>query len=167
MAIDPLRFRKVIGNFATGVTVLTTVTPVGVYGMTANAVTSLSLEPTLVLVCIDRQATTHDYVQRSKVFALNILSEAQQDLSRLFARPDSTPERALATVEYEPAASGSPILRGALAYLDCRVVAEYPGGDHTIFVGEVDEAAVVEGEAAPLIFFRGQYRSLRVLSAES
>lgn len=161
MAIDSQAFRKVMGNFATGVTVLTTATPEGVYGMTANAVTSVSLEPTLVLACIEKTTRTHAYVQQSKVFALNVLSVEQQSSAELFALPDARRERCLTTVEYERASSGAPLLRGALAYLDCRVVAQHPGGDHTIFVGEVDAAAVLTDEDEPLLFFRGQYRRLR------
>lgn len=150
-----------MGRFATGVTLLTTVTPEGVYGMTANAVTSVSLEPTLVLVCVQRDTLSHAYLAGSRVFALNILSAAQEHLSILFSQDEYAPERRLTTVAYRPAGSGSAVIDGCLAYLDCQVVAQYPGGDHTIFVGEVTEASVLEGEAEPLVFYRGGYHRVR------
>jgi flavin reductase (DIM6/NTAB) family NADH-FMN oxidoreductase RutF len=158
--IDALLYRKVMSNFATGVTVMTTVAPDGVFGMTANSLTSVSLDPTMLLVCVGRDSLMHDYVGESRVFALSILSSAHQDISALFAREDHTPERRLTTVRYRPAGTGSPILEDAIAYLDCRVVADYPGGDHTIFVAEVEQAAVLNGQADPLIYFHSQYRQL-------
>ncbi len=153
-------FRQVMSNFATGVTVVTTRTPEGVYGMTANAVSSVSLEPLLVLVCVDRKASAHRYIQGSKVFAVNILSEFQKHLSMVFAQKEGAPERSFTGIEYETALTGSPVIPGCLAYLDCVVVAEYPGGDHTIFLGEVKAAEVRDNVSPPLLFFRSQYVGL-------
>ena len=152
-------FRRVMGQFATGVTVVTTRLGDELHGMTANAVTSLSLDPLLVLVCVDRSADTHDILARSGVFALNILSHEQAELSTRSANKDTDTAHRLDEVPHRFAATGSPILEGCLAYLDCRVVAQYPGGDHTIFVGQVDDAASV-GDGPPLIFYRGRYSPL-------
>lgn len=159
MAASAEQFRQVMGQFATGVTVVTTRLGDELHGMTANAVTSLSLEPLLVLVCVDKAADTHDILSESGVFAVNILSHEQAELSTRFADKDSDAAHRLSEVPHRFAATGSPILEGCLAYLDCRVVAQYPGGDHTIFIGQVEDAAVA-GEGSPLIFHRGRYSRL-------
>ncbi len=161
MQITPNVFRQVMGSFATGVTVVTTVTPDGVYGMTANAVSSVSLEPMMVLVCVDRKASTHGFIQRSRVFAINILAEDQKDLSVMFASKEDLPERAFASIPYTTAVTGSPIIPGCLAYLDCQVVGEYPGGDHTIFLAQVKWGEVLNEKSPPLIFFRSRYARLQ------
>jgi flavin reductase (DIM6/NTAB) family NADH-FMN oxidoreductase RutF len=153
-------FRRVMGQFATGVTVVTTRLGDEVHGLTANAVCSVSLKPLLVLVCVDHAADTHPLLERSGVFAVNILSHEQEDLSRLFAGPTEEKAGRLEAMGYRTAVTGAPIIDGCLAYLDCRVVAAYPGGDHTIFVGQVEEAEIGE-EGAPLIFFRGGYTTVR------
>jgi len=152
-------FRRVMGQFATGVTVVTTRLGDELHGMTANAVAALSLEPLLVLVCVDKAADSHDILARSGTFAVNILSHEQAELSTRFADKDTEVAHRLDEVPHRFAATGSPILEGCLAYLDCRVVAQYPGGDHTIFVGQVEDAGAVE-DGAPLIFHRGRYLRL-------
>jgi len=153
-------FRRVMGQFATGVTVVTTRLGDEVHGLTANAVCSVSLEPLLVLVCVDHAADTHALLEESGVFAVNILSHDQEDLSRLFAGPTEEKAGRLEALGYRTAVTGAPIIDGCLAYLDCRVVAAYPGGDHTIFVGQVEEAEIGE-DASPLLFFRGHYTTVR------
>ncbi len=152
-------FRRVMGQFATGVTVVTTRLGDELHGMTANAVTSVSLEPLLVLVCIDKAADTHDILSQAGVFALSILSLDQEALSNHFAKKETEGAHRLNGLPLRFAATGCPILEGCLAYLDCRVVAQYPGGDHTVFVGEVLEAEEL-AEAGPLIFFQGRYAEL-------
>ncbi len=156
MAPTQDEFRRVMGQFVTGVTVVTTRLRDELHGMTANAVTSLSLEPPLVLVCVDRAADTHDILAQSGVFALNILSRGQEELSIHLAWKETEGAHRLDAVPHRFGVTGSPILDGCLAYLDCRVVAQYPGGDHTIFVGEVEDARSLS-EEGPLIFFRGRY----------
>lgn len=148
-----------IGCFATGVTVVTTQLDGELHGMTANAVTSVSLEPLLVLVCVDKTADTHDILAQAGVFALSILSREQEELSNHFAKKETEGAHRLDEVPHHFAVTGSPILDGCLAYLDCRVVAQYPGGDHTIFVGEVVDAHEI-GDEGPLLFCRGLYRQL-------
>ncbi len=159
MAPSHQQFRRVMGRFATGVTVVTTRLGNEVHGMTANAVTSVSLEPPLVLVCVDKTADTHDILARAGVFALNILSRGQASVSEHFARKETEGAHRLDGFAHRPAMTGAPILDGCLAYLDCRVTAQHPGGDHTVFVGEVVEAGQL-ADGAPLIFYRGRYTQL-------
>jgi flavin reductase (DIM6/NTAB) family NADH-FMN oxidoreductase RutF len=156
MSVDKELFRRVMGQFATGVTIVTTRLGDHLHGSTANAFTSVSLEPLLVLVCLDRKGDTHDLVRESGIYAVNILREEQEELSRLFARKDPETPHRLDTVPHRYAVTGAPILEGCLAYLDCRVVEALPAGDHTIFVGQVEEAALA-AEGRPLLFFRGRY----------
>lgn len=153
MAIDQGLFRKVIGCFATGVTLVTTIGADGrPRGLTANAVCSVSLEPTLVLVCIDHQADTHPAIRERRAFAVSILRKEHEPISRLFAT--GAPDK-FQGLPFRAGKSGLPLLADALAHLECDLVGEYDGGDHSIFVGEVTAAA--ESEGAPLLFFRGTY----------
>lgn len=153
-------FRRVMGQFATGVTVVTTRLGDEVHGLTANAVCSVSLEPLLVLVCVDQSADSRPLLEKSGVFAVNILGHNQESLSRLFAGPTEEKVGCLEAMGYRTAVTGAPIIERCLAYLDCRVVAAYPGGDHTIFIGQVQEAEISE-HGLPLIFFRGRYTTVR------
>jgi flavin reductase (DIM6/NTAB) family NADH-FMN oxidoreductase RutF len=156
MGIGGDDFRRVLGHFASGVTVITTWDADGrPTGFTANAFTSVSLEPPLILVCVDRCANSYPALRGSGRFAVNILSVEQEAVSRRFA---STEPDKFETVSYRPGPLGLPLLAEALAYLECRTVHTYPGGDHTIFVGEVETASAREGE--PLLYFRGRYGRL-------
>jgi flavin reductase (DIM6/NTAB) family NADH-FMN oxidoreductase RutF len=155
MASDSKRQRKILGHFATGVTVVTTGGIAGLHGMTANAVASLSLEPPLVLVAVDKRAITLDYLKKNRCFAINILRVEQEDLSRQFATPGPKDFSDLKTTN---AATASPILADCLAYLDCKVVDILPGGDHEIFIGEILAGEHNEGE--PLLYYGGGYRQL-------
>jgi flavin reductase (DIM6/NTAB) family NADH-FMN oxidoreductase RutF len=153
---DKDAFRRSMGRFATGVTIITTRLDDHVHGMTANAVTSLSLDPMLVLVCVDKTADTHDILARAGVFAVNILNRKQWELSNRFAKKEFDGAHGLEDVRHGFAVTGSPIIEGAIAYLDCRTAMEHHGGDHTIFIGEVLEAKELS-EDAPLVFYRGKY----------
>jgi flavin reductase (DIM6/NTAB) family NADH-FMN oxidoreductase RutF len=146
-----------MGYFATGVTIVTTAHEGQVRGMTANSVTSVSLDPLSVLVCVNREAITHGILAAGSVFCVNILNDEQEQLSRGCAKPD-TPEAALEGVPYHLGVSGAPILDGALAYLDCKVSASLEFGTHTIFVGEAVDLGAAEGQ--PLLFYRGKYAKL-------
>jgi len=152
-------FRAVMGRFATGVTIVTTRLGDELHGMTANAVTAVSLGPPLVLVCVDRSADSHDIIDASGVFALSILGRGQGPLSQRFAVKEGESTHGLEGVPYHARTTGAPILGGCLAYLDCRIVGRYPGGDHTIFVGEVVDAGRLDG-AEPLVFYEGRYFGL-------
>jgi flavin reductase (DIM6/NTAB) family NADH-FMN oxidoreductase RutF len=157
MSIDADQFRRVMGTFATGVTVITMPTRDGAWGMTANSITSLSLEPTLVLLCIDKSTRTYQHIQASGVWAVNVLGASQEVISRTFALKDIEEERTMVGTPYQAGVTGAPIIEGCLSYLDCRTWATYDGGDHTIFLGEVQDAAVLDDESPPLLFFRGRY----------
>lgn len=156
MNVDQHQFRRVMGHFATGVTILTTALGEELHGMTANALCSVSLDPLLVLVCINQQARTHAVLSESGVFALNVLAEEQEHVSRLLADDAVDAAHSLTGLSHRRGVTGTPILTDCLAYVECRVVAAYPGGDHTIFVGAVEDAGVLR-EGRPLIFFRGAY----------
>lgn len=148
-------FRKILGSFASGVTVITTNVDGQLHGMTASAFASLSLEPMLVLVCVDKAAVSHDRITRSGSYAVNILARQHEDISTNFARKDADRKFEIKDLPHRLGVTGSPILEEALAYLDCHIYQAYEGGDHTIFVGEVQEGGVRDG--APLLFFRGRY----------
>lgn len=154
MSLDTKEFRFALGNFPTGVTVITSVTGDGeLLGATANSFSSVSLDPPLVLFSLDRGAYSLGAYLSAGVFAVNILSADQQELSNRFAK--ALGEK-WTGVDYETWETGSPILPGTLASFDCRVWNTYDGGDHIIFVGEVLRMSR-DAEAAPLVFFRGQY----------
>jgi flavin reductase (DIM6/NTAB) family NADH-FMN oxidoreductase RutF len=153
------KFRQVMGNFATGITVVTTYGPDGKpYGLTVNSFASVSLNPLLVVVCLDNRLTGLPSFKDSKRFGVSILSEAQEELSRLFAKKDS--ERP-STIFFE-GSHGLPLLRHSLGCLECETVATYPGGDHTIFMGHVLAAEIMEAKSGinPLLYFRGRYQRL-------
>lgn len=151
------QFRQVMGNFATGITVVTTRDKDGKpYGLTVNSFTSVSLNPLLVLVCLDHKLSGLQAFKDSKHFGVNVLSEHQEDLSRMFAKKDS--ERP-ASIYFE-GKIGMPLLRNSLAVMECETVDIYPGGDHLIFVGEVKNAELLQPDH-PLLYFRSKYSRLR------
>jgi flavin reductase (DIM6/NTAB) family NADH-FMN oxidoreductase RutF len=156
--MDPSEYRRVMGHFATGVAVVTTRREDGrPCGLTANALCSVSLEPTLILVCIERTADSHDCIRAAGSFAVNVLGEDRgETLSRRFAASDADDK--FQGVAYREEVSGSPVLEGAMAWLDCRVAEEISGGDHTIFLGEVLAGDAREG--SPLVYYRGGYGRL-------
>jgi flavin reductase (DIM6/NTAB) family NADH-FMN oxidoreductase RutF len=156
MAVNKEEFRAVMGRFASGVTVATAKCKDNrPCGITISAFSSVSLEPPLILVCIDKRASVHDYFKEGNHFAVNILGEEQEVISRRFASKD---EDRFSGIGYKDGITGVPLLDGAIAYLECRVVNEYPGGDHTIVVGEVIHSQVTDGR--PLAYFRGGYAQL-------
>jgi flavin reductase (DIM6/NTAB) family NADH-FMN oxidoreductase RutF len=159
VSLDSTEYRRIIGNFATGVTVVTTDVEGMLHGMTANAVTSVSLEPLLILVCVDKGAVSHAQMQAASHFGVNILSEAQQDLSNTFAASKPPEEGSLRGAPFRRAASGVPLLEGTLAWLDCEVDQAVDAGDHTIFIGRVLDGSV-DCEDNPLLYFRGGYRAI-------
>jgi flavin reductase (DIM6/NTAB) family NADH-FMN oxidoreductase RutF len=156
MAIEKNELRRVMGHFATGVTVITTLRKSGeLHGLTANAFTSVSLIPPLVLVCVDKKAESYACFEESKVFTVNILASDQEAISRRFAVSGGEKFQGIA---YRDGANGAPILEGTLGYIECRVTTAVDGGDHTIYLGEVEQAET--REAKPLLFFRGGYREI-------
>lgn len=155
--IDPLSFRRTLGHLATGVTVVTTWGPDGVQGLTANSVTSVSLNPPLILLCIDRRSQTLAHIQAAGVFGVNLLRETQEALSRYYARSWRAPTPPEHRFEEW---AGVPHLIGSLGALSCRVAETYDGGDHIILLGRVVGLRVDEPAGRPLLFYRGQYAGL-------
>ena len=149
-----------MGCFATGVTIVTVDLDGEVHGMTANAFASVSLDPMLVLVCVDHTTRTHAHLHAKKRFGINVLCEEQRAISEYYARPERTHEHAEqeAGARFERTRHGTPMLQGSLAYLEWRLHSAQVAGDHTIFIAEVEDVLVREGE--PLLFFRGKYRKV-------
>jgi flavin reductase (DIM6/NTAB) family NADH-FMN oxidoreductase RutF len=156
--IDPSEFRRVMGHFASGVAVVTTWGTDGkAYGLTASAVCSVSLKPTLLLVCIERTADSHDHIRAAGAFAINVLDATKgESLARRFAAWDE-PDK-FHGVAFRQERSGAPVLSDALAWADCEIREAITGGDHTIFLGEVAAADAQEG--SPLLYYRGGYGRL-------
>jgi flavin reductase (DIM6/NTAB) family NADH-FMN oxidoreductase RutF len=157
--VSAAEFRDAMGHFATGVTVVTSVDADGEpVGTTANAVTSLSLDPPLVIVCFDLGSVTLQAIRGHGAFVVNVLAAPQQHLSRNFAR------RGLAAawdgVQHRREPTGSPRLEDVLAVLECTVEHALPGGDHEIIVGRVRHVETSANPNGPLVFFRGTYASL-------
>jgi flavin reductase (DIM6/NTAB) family NADH-FMN oxidoreductase RutF len=184
MALEKNFFRQVAGQFATGVTVVTTRSGKTLAGLTVNAFCTVSLDPPLILICVDLNSTTLPCMRDSGVFAVNILTSEQEHLSRCFATSTEERYEHFCHAGFRTAATGSPIIDGTLAFFDARIVAEYPGGDHVIFIGQVEamgthghivfaneedrEHATVSGyeqnglerDKPPLAYHLGQYRHL-------
>ena len=182
MTIEKDFFRQVMGHFATGVTVVTTSNQGTVSGLTVNAFCSVSLNPPLVLVCIDIHSSAMTQIRESGTFAVNMLTEQQEDLSRCFATQSDERFEHFCHASYHTVATGAPVLANVLAFVDARVVAEYPGGDHSIFLGQVEalgiggkvlfaDAREAENAAGhngqtptldetPLTYYLGHYRRL-------
>lgn len=160
MTLSPAEFRKAMGCFATGVTIITLDLEGEVHGMTANAFASVSLNPSLILVCVDHAARTHAHMHAKKRFGINILEESQRVISEYYARPVATHEHAEAEAgaRFDRTAHGTPVLHGALAYLECRLQSAQDAGDHTIFIAEVEAVVVRLGE--PLLYFRSRYHEI-------
>jgi 3-hydroxy-9,10-secoandrosta-1,3,5(10)-triene-9,17-dione monooxygenase reductase component len=153
-AVDPVRYRDVIGSFPTGVAIVTAHGSAGSAGLTTNAVASLSLDPVLLLVCFDNASRTLPVVREAGRFAVNVLRAGQEDLARVFA------SKRVATEKFEAVthtvAHGVPVLDHALAWLACDLEALHPAGDHTIGIGRVTQLYADEA-GEPLLFFRGRF----------
>ena len=148
-------YRDAIGHFATGVTVVTTTGPHGPAGMTTNAVTSLSLDPLLLLVCFDRGARTLGVVRASRRFAVNVLRAEDRALAAVFASKRVALEKFESVTHSET--HGVPVLDDALAWVVCELRELLPGGDHVIAIGDVIGMGHAEQEGDPLVYFRGRY----------
>jgi flavin reductase (DIM6/NTAB) family NADH-FMN oxidoreductase RutF len=152
--VNPALFRQLLGRFATGVTVLTTRDQQGhPVGMTASSLAAVSLNPPLVSVCVDFTADMHRALSASGSFVINVLAAEQEELSRRFA--ELPPEERFEGVAWRESAEGLVLLGGALAHIECERFADFPLGDHTLFVGRVMGGTVGEGE--PLLYYRGGY----------
>ena len=154
--VDGLAFREAIAHFATGVTVVTTTYEGRPAGMTASAVCSLSLDPVLLVVCIDNRLATHKAIDASKRFAVNVLGERDEELARRFARSGEDKFAGVALVE----GSDPPVLAKAIAHFICTVEERVPGGDHSIFIGKVSHCEAVPGRR-PLLYYRSAFGTIR------
>ncbi|MEO7136396.1 MAG: flavin reductase family protein [Gemmatimonadales bacterium] len=154
--VDPFQYRQLLGHFATGVTILTTMTPEGKpLGMTANSLSSVSLSPPLISVCVDREADMHPVILRASEFVVNVLASDQEALARRFS--DKYEDR-FDGVGYRLNPEGLILLDGVLAHVICRRQETYPGGDHTIVLGRVIGGTTHERH--PLLYYRGGYAAL-------
>lgn len=156
MPISSDEFRQALAHFASGVTVVTTVDSAGsLHGLTVSAFCSVSLSPPLVLVCVEKATASHYAFLESGAFAVNMLSEDQSDVSEHFATPVADK---FSSIGHRRGIEGVPVLLNALASLECRIVNDFDGGDHTIFVGRVESSELRGG--APLIYFHHGYHRL-------
>jgi len=155
MAVDPIAYRAAIGHFATGVAVVTCDGPDGHSGLTTNAVSSLSLDPLLLLVCFDNASRTLTAVRGARRFAVNVLRAGQEELAAVFA------SKRVQAAKFEAVTHrvehGVPVLDDALAWIACDVHELHPAGDHTIGIGAVTEVWSAPGEPEPLLFYRGSF----------
>jgi flavin reductase (DIM6/NTAB) family NADH-FMN oxidoreductase RutF len=151
---DAELFRHVLGHYPTGVAVITAMTPNGPVGMSMNSFTSVSLAPPLVLFCPSLTSTTWPQLRDAGHIAINVLSARQEPVSRMFAAP--VPDR-FSKISWSSGQNGEPLFDDALGWLECRVQAEYPAGDHTVVIAEIDRMGVHDEIAEPLVYFRGKY----------
>ncbi|MQS15561.1 flavin reductase [Streptomyces kaniharaensis] len=157
---DESSFRRAMGTFGTGVAVVTTTGPGGPYATTVNSLTSVSLEPPLLLVCLKKGARTAAAVSAAGAFTVSVLSAGQAGTAaRLAASGRPSGERALEGIPHRPGWHGIPVLSGSLSHFGCRVERELPGGDHTIFLGRVHELGTAPDDE-PLLYYRGQFARL-------
>ena len=152
-------FRNSMARFATGVTVVTTVDDQGeLHGMTANSFTSICLDPPLVLVCVDLRTNTHRFVQARGAFGINVLSDQQKEIGAYFARRPED-RHGEVTYRHRKSAKGLPLIEGSLVFFGCHVVDSQLYGDHTIYIGQVDE--ILLGDSGkPLLFYESRFISL-------
>lgn len=154
------RLRALMGNFATGVTVVAARHGPFMAGMTANAIATISVDPPILMASIARKAETHIAVVGSHAFSVSVLADDQEGLAECFAQPTTADKlKRFCDAPWHEAETGSPILEGALAYFDCRLTERHDGGDHTIFLGEIVAAGYRE-DAVPLIWYGSRYHRL-------
>ena len=157
MPPDEASFRTVLGHFATGVTIITAMNGEEPVGVSANAFTSVSLDPPLILFCAAKSSSTFPKIQSAGKFTVNILNEHQEDVCRVFATKGAD---RFTRIGWHPSANGNPILHDALAYVDCTTETVQEAGDHYIVIGRVQELGITS-EDGPLLFYRGGYAHLR------
>ncbi len=166
MLPDPMAFRRTMGYFVTGVSVITTLDGERPWGTTVNAFNSVSLEPPLVMVALDRKRSISPIIRSTRRYAVNVLGEDQQALSDCFAGAPARPDRDhFCGADWRPGVTGQPLLAGAIATFECSVVDIQPAGDHELFIGKVENLDAREGSAMPLLYFRRRY--LRIEKAEA
>ncbi len=155
MSVSSDDFRAALRQFASGVTIVTVAATDELHGMTASSFASVSLDPPLVLVCLDKTSRTRTLVAQTGSFAVNVLRSDQEEVSRAFSQPGLKP---FATVPHRPGRNGAPLLDDAIAALECTTYRVFEAGDHEVILGEVTASAVPGGD--PLVYHDGAYRSL-------
>ncbi len=160
MSVSPEPFRNTLAKFCTGVTIVTTKNQEGMHGLTVNAFTSVSLDPPLILVCIQKNGLSHSSLCECETFVVNILSIEQKKLSDRFANPAMDSEDRFRDLSFRVSENGDPILADNLGHLECRVVNQFEGGDHTIFIGQVENGDFSEGKQ-PLLFYESRYSYIK------
>ena len=157
--VDPDSMREAMRQWATGVTIVSSIYDGVRHGMTVSAFTSISLDPPLVLISLAKEARTHDLVERSKIFGVTLLKQGQEEISDRFAGRTTEDQDRFASLETFKLHTGAPFLIDGLSFLDCMVIDWHDIGDHTLFIGEV-VAMQVESEGDPLIYYNRSYRRL-------
>jgi len=162
---DSAQFRKVMSRFVTGVTIVTSREGDEIHGMTCNSFCSISISPLTVMVSLAKNTRTEKLIERARLFAVNVLSQSQADLSDRFAgRHKQREQDRFAGIDWVTALTGAPIFKGAQAYLDCRLLRAFDGGSHNLCLGEVVAAHLDESQG-PLVFFQSRYMGLDSLKA--
>ena len=159
MVIDADLYRHTMSRFCTGVTVVTFKNEEGIHGLTVNAFTSVSLEPPLILICIQKNGISSTYVSECNCFVVNILSEEQKELANRFANPGLSSDERFRDIAFHRNKDGIPVFNKNLAHLECRQARQFDGGDHTIFLGEV-EGANFSTVQKPLLFYNSTFENL-------
>ena len=154
--VTPELFKKLMGSFVTGVSVVTTQVDGVLHGLTVSALSSVSLDPPLLLVCIDHHARAYEHLRRAPAFSINFLAEDQSTVAEKFAEPGLSMEERLSSVEYFLGKTGCPLFRHSLAVMECRIAGTYTAGDHDIFLGEI-LSGEVDPQPKPLLYFRGSF----------
>ena len=155
-ALTSFAFRGVMSRFASGVTLVCARVGEAVHGLTVSSFCSVSLDPPLVLICVRKDGLCHDFIVRAGAFAVNVLGAGQEDAARRFSDAALSPDERFGDLAYSAAMTGAPVLSDAIAWLDCRVQSVYPGGDHSIIVGEVLMAGQ-NGQDSALVTYGRQY----------
>lgn len=153
-------FRELLGHFATGVTIVTVNTGDRYHGMTVNAFSSVSLDPPLVQFCADVETQTHDLVADVGHYGVNVLTRSQESLSNRFAGAHHELADPFEDIDLRTGATGAPLFQDALAVFDCSLAASHEAGDHTIYVGRIEEGSVQNPDEPPLTFFTGNYGTI-------
>ena len=162
MPVNPDSFRQALGRFVTGVTIVTSRYEDEVHGTTMNAFCSVSLNPPLALVSVDKEADSHDLIAAGGIFAVNILADDQEHLSVTLSQKGTNELDAahkLTGIKYTTRKTGAPILYGIHAFLDCKIINTIDAGDHTIYIGQIEDTGWGE-DTLPLIYHRGEYGHL-------
>jgi len=158
MGIRPDRYREVMGHFATGISIVTALEGSRPHGITVNAFSSVSLEPALVMVALDRRRYITPIVRDAGRYAVNVLGADQQSLSDCFAHAPVSPGReAFCGATWQPGPTGLPLIAGSIATLECTIVETFSAGDHDLFIGRVDSLEQHDVDMAPLLYYRRRY----------